>query len=110
MTQAGKYCVVLTTTGNQEEADRLARSLIDRKLAACVQVTSITSYYVWNDKVNKEPELLLLIKTTDRLYREVEAFIAQNHSYEVPEIVQVPINKGLESYLHWLEERTNSSE
>jgi periplasmic divalent cation tolerance protein len=44
------------------------------------------------------------------LYREVEAFIAQNHSYEVPEIVQVPINKGLESYLHWLEERTNSSE
>lgn len=101
------YCVILTTAGSQEEADKLAASLVENKLAACVQITPITSYYSWKGKVNKDPEFLLLIKTRDDLYAKVEAHLSQNHSYEVPEIVQLPINQGLEGYLSWVMESTD---
>ncbi len=106
MTPASDCCVVLSTTGNREEAEKLAHSLVSNGLAACVQITEITSYYVWDGKVNKEPEFLLLVKTTYEAYPKVEEFISQNHSYKVPEIVQLPIHKGLERYLNWVREST----
>ena len=81
--------------------------LVSRKLAACVQVTSIDSTYRWQGKIRHEPEYLLLIKTASRLYPEVEAAILENHSYELPEILRIPIEGGLERYLAWIEENTN---
>ena len=104
------YCVMITTTGNQEEANRLARILVSRQLAACVQITSITSWYTWKGVVNQEAEFLLLIKTATHLYHEVEATILENHSYETPEIIQLPIEQGLDRYLGWIKENTRSAQ
>jgi periplasmic divalent cation tolerance protein len=97
------YCVILTTAGNQVEANRLAEMLLLHKLAACVQ-----SHYTWKGQVHHEAEYLLLIKTASRLYDEVESAITENHSYEIPEIVQIPISQGLDSYLGWVSENIRS--
>jgi periplasmic divalent cation tolerance protein len=96
------YCVVLTTAGTEEEAQRLAEGLVAGRLAACVQVLPVTSTYIWQGELHRDPEWLLLIKTTTARYGDVEAFIRKHHSYEVPEIVQVPIRQGLEAYLAWM--------
>ncbi len=101
---ADPYCVILTTAGSQEEANRLADVLVSRRLAACVQIASIASTYLWKGKVNHDSEYLLLIKTAAKRYSEVEAAILENHSYEVPEIVQLPIVQGLDRYLGWVGE------
>jgi periplasmic divalent cation tolerance protein len=103
---SASHCVILTTTGNRDEADRLAELLVSRKLAACVQIVSIASVYIWKGELQKEPEHLLLIKTTSDRYADVEAAIAANHSYEVPEIIQLPVMQGLGRYLAWIDGNT----
>jgi len=100
------YCVILTTTGSQEEADRLADLLVTRRLAACVQVFPVSSRYMWKGELHKDPEQILLIKTASSRYREIEAAILENHSYEVPEILRLPIEGGSDRYLDWLSEET----
>ena len=99
------YCVILTTVGKRLEAEELARLLVTRRLAACVQITAISSFYVWNDELHDDAEHLLLIKTAASRYAEIEAAIRANHSYEVPEIVQLPVEGGLPEYLDWLSSR-----
>jgi periplasmic divalent cation tolerance protein len=98
------YCVILTTCGKKEEAEKLACSLIENHLAACVQVAGVISFYEWEKKVNKDEELLLLIKAKNSLYKRIEAFICQNHSYEIPEIIALPIRDGLENYFKWMDD------
>jgi periplasmic divalent cation tolerance protein len=100
------YSVILTTAGSQDEADRLAEMLVSRQLAACVQIANIASCYRWKGAVTKEAEFLLLIKTAAHLYSAVEAAIVENHSYEVPEVIQLPIEQGLDRYLGWILENT----
>jgi periplasmic divalent cation tolerance protein len=100
------YCVMLTTSGSQAEADRLAELLVSSRLAACVQISAIHSWYAWQGKVSHEPEYLLFIKTTADLYPDVEAALLANHSYEIPEIIQIPITRGLDLYLGWIGENT----
>ena len=100
------YCIILTTCPNNEEANTLASKLINKKLAACVQLSSITSYYTWKGDIHTDPEIRLLIKTRARLYESVEQFIKQHHSYEVPQIVQIPIMDGSAEYLDWIDENT----
>ena len=102
------FCLILTTTGNREEAEHIADMLVSRRLAACVQITSISSVYLWKGQINHDAEFLLLIKTAARLYSEVEAAIVANHSYEVPEVVQVPIDRGLDSYLGWIDKNSTN--
>lgn len=102
------YCLVLTAVGDREEAGRLAELLVSRRLAACVQVAAIASWYRWQGQVTKDSEYLLLIKTAAPLYDQVEAAIVENHTYELPEIVRLPIAGGLERYLGWIEENTGS--
>ncbi len=99
--------MVLTTAGTEEEAHRLAEGLVAGKLAACVQVLPVTSTYIWQGQLHRDPEWLLLIKTTAARYSDVEAFLREHHSYQVPEIVQVPIRQGLAEYLAWVEENTS---
>ncbi len=106
MSDTETYCIILTTCGNREEAGQLARGLIEKRLAACIQLSEITSFYEWKNKVENDPELLLRIKTRTALYADVEAFIRANHSYEVPEIVQIPIQNGLGAYLSWIDDVT----
>lgn len=101
-----KYCMVLVTCANETDARSLAAAMIEKRLAACVQLSPITSYYVWKDKVHQEPEIRLVIKTKTMLYDELEQFIAKHHGYEVPQIIQVPIETGLAEYLDWIAQTT----
>ena len=100
------YCIILTTCASAEEADKIANVLIENRVAACVQISPITSIYRWKGKVERENELRLTIKTTDELYPRVESLIKENHSYEVPQIVKVPISGGLPEYLEWISGET----
>ncbi len=101
-----QFCVVMTTCSNREDAGTLASLLVDRRLAACVQVSDITSYYRWKGSVNNEGEALLLIKTRVDRYPAVESCIRENHDYDVPEILQIPVTAGLAPYLAWIDEET----
>ena len=98
--------MILTTAGSRQEADRLARTLVSSRLAACVQVTPISSTYMWKEELRSEPEFLLLIKTQAGRYDEIQAAILRDHSYEVPEIVQLPIERGFDRYLGWISANT----
>ena len=100
------YCVVLSTTGTREEAEKIARILLEKRAASCVQISPITSLYHWKGKIERSDETRLLIKTTDALYQRVESLIRENHSYEVPQIVKIPITAGLPEYLDWISEET----
>ncbi|MEM8533870.1 MAG: divalent-cation tolerance protein CutA [Chloroflexota bacterium] len=106
MSRNNQYGIVMTTTDSQDEADRLAEGLVEQKLAACVQILNITSYYAWEGKIENSPEYLMLIKTNEGCYDDVEQFLTQHHSYDVPEIVQAPIQRGLPVYLQWIDENT----
>jgi periplasmic divalent cation tolerance protein len=97
--------IVLTTTSNEEEANRLAREIVDHKLAACVQILpQMTSVYFWEGKIQSEPEHLLLIKTLEEKFDELSEFIRKNHSYEVPEIVAIDAEQVSSDYLRWVDE------
>lgn len=95
--------IVFTTVPNEGEGQALAEGLVESKLAACVQILPpMTSIYVWEGKVQREPEHLLLIKTLEEKYDALAEFITANHSYEVPEIVAFAADKIAKPYLDWL--------
>lgn len=94
--------IVLTTAGTREEAGKIARALVERRLAACVNVVPIESVYRWDEKVESAQEWLLLVKTTAEAFDDVEAAIQELHSYELPECVVLAIEGGNEAYLEWI--------
>lgn len=100
------YCLVTVTCASRSDAEGLASEILEKRLAACVQLSDITSFYVWKGAFNKTPEVLMLIKTRQDLYPLLEACIVRHHPYEVPEIVQIPIENGLKAYLGWIDEVT----
>jgi len=103
MPERANALVVLTTVEKQEDGERLARVLVERELAACVQVLPpMVSIYRWQGNVERSSEVLLLIKTTREAYPRLEATIKENHSYQTPEVVAVPIESGSHEYLSWL--------
>jgi periplasmic divalent cation tolerance protein len=103
-----EYIQVLTTTGSEEEAKRIAAALVDGRLAACVQIAGpVTSRYRWQGAVEEAQEWQCLAKTTRVRYREVEAAIREIHSYEEPEIIATPIVVGSQGYLSWIYESVN---
>jgi periplasmic divalent cation tolerance protein len=103
MTGDDGYCVILCSCPNDEHAEKLARSLVEHKFAACVQITPIRSFYEWKGEICKDEEQLLMIKTKTVFYDKIEDFVTMNHPYEVPEIVMLPITGGLEKYFKWIE-------
>ena len=97
--------LVLTTTGSRDEARRIAESLVDRKLAACVNIVpGVLSIYRWKEKREEANEWLLLIKTTASAFEHVRDTIKQMHSYELPECLCLAIEDGSPEYLQWLGE------
>ena len=95
-------CIVMTTASTEDEAEALAAAIVEARLAACVQVERVRSFYIWQETLHREPEWLLLIKTLAARFTELEAFIRERHSYETPEILQVPVAAGSPDYLRWL--------
>jgi periplasmic divalent cation tolerance protein len=107
--RASDFGVITTTVALREDAERLAALLLSEKLAACVQILTIDSRYVWKGKTNHEPELMLLIKTRASLFESVMARLAAEHPYEIPEIVATAFAAGSAGYLGWIEENTRPS-
>jgi periplasmic divalent cation tolerance protein len=101
------YVVILVTAGSESEAETIARALVEERLAACVNMISpIRSLYRWEGKVTDDREWLLLIKTRAERFPAVEARVKTLHSYQVPEVIALPIVGGAERYLGWLHDET----
>ncbi len=97
--------IVLSTAGSEEEARKIARHLIERKLAACVNIVpQIESIYRWQGKVEEARECLLLIKTTAERFPEVRDALHELHSYDLPECVAITVEDGSSGYLNWIGE------
>ncbi|MDD5541884.1 MAG: divalent-cation tolerance protein CutA [Acidobacteriia bacterium] len=97
--------IVFVTAGKITEAKRIARRLVEKRLAACVSVIpKITSVYTWKNRVETQEECLLLIKTRRQRFDELRQCIESLHSYEVPEIIAAPIVEGAANYLNWIEQ------
>ncbi len=99
------HCVIFITAGSKEEADKISRGLVEDKLAFCVStIPKIRSTYFWEDRIHVDEEFLLIVKTRKDRYEDLEMWVKSNHSYEVPEIIALPIEQGLPAYLNGIDD------
>lgn len=105
--ETGRYGVVLVTASSRQEGEAIAESLIQAKLAACVTLLPVHSIYTWQGNIHKDDEWQLLIKSELTQFAALEASIRAIHTYEVPEIIAVPILAGSRPYLQWISEQMN---
>ncbi|WP_070966249.1 divalent-cation tolerance protein CutA [Vibrio sonorensis] len=101
-----EFCIVLVTIDDSYDTNPLITALLQRKLAACIQVMPIQSHYVWQEKVCSDKEKLLIIKTRYDCYQTLESAIVEIHPYDVPQIVCIDIEDGFDPYLAWVRENT----
>jgi periplasmic divalent cation tolerance protein len=100
-----EHCLVLSTVANAEDGERLAQALVERRVAACVNVLpGVTSFYRWDGQVQKDEERLLLIKTRTDRFDELRTALVDLHPYEVPEVIALDVAAGHGPYLAWLDE------
>jgi periplasmic divalent cation tolerance protein len=96
--------IIFCTCPDKDTAEKIARLLVTEKQAACVNILpGITSIYSWKDQIESAEEHLLLIKAHKDYYQAIEAAVRDNHPYEVPEIIAVPVESGLPEYLNWID-------
>ena len=106
-TSGGEAVLVLITTATREEADRIARDLVEQRLAACVTIVpQVRSFFWWENTLSNEEEVLLMMKTRRSHLRQLIVKVKAVHSYSVPEIIALPIVEGSTSYLEWVDEAT----
>ena len=104
------HVVVFITAGSVEEGQNIARTLVEERVAACVNIVSpIESVYRWQGKVQDDREVLLIAKTAAEMLEKLARRVKQLHSYKVPEIIALPIVAGSEDYLHWIDQQTGLS-
>lgn len=96
------FGVVLVTAASETEAEQIAKSLVENKLAACVSLSPIRSIYTWQGEIHSESEWQLLIKTDLAKFEALKTKVQELHSYEVPEIIALEIIAGSEAYLNWI--------
>ncbi len=106
MPATSEHIEIQVTCGSREEADTIADLLVERRLAACVQQLVIRSTYRWEGTVEHDDEILLLVKTTQARFADVEAAVRERHSYDVPAITGVDIVAGSADYLAWIDDET----
>jgi periplasmic divalent cation tolerance protein len=105
------YLLVSMTTGSSEEAERIAEALVQERLAACVNIVpAITSIYRWQGEVHRDSEVLLIAKSCPELFDSLAARVKELHSYEIPEVIALPIVAGSEAYLNWIGESVKRGE
>jgi periplasmic divalent cation tolerance protein len=96
------FCLVLVTAGSETEAKTIAQALVTEKLAACVNLFPITSFYTWQSQLQQGPEWQLTIKTQSSCFEALQTRVQELHSYEVPEVIAIPLQAGAEPYLNWI--------
>ncbi|HZS45872.1 MAG TPA: divalent-cation tolerance protein CutA [Blastocatellia bacterium] len=95
--------VVLVTINELEEARKLAEELVQNRLIACANIISgVDTIYRWKDEIQRDREVMIILKTTRELFAKVEEVVKELHSYELPEVIALPIAEGSEEYLQWL--------
>jgi periplasmic divalent cation tolerance protein len=101
--------ITLCTCPNQESAEEIASSLVEQGVAACINIIpKLTSIYKWQGKLEKDSEALMLIKTDQSRYQDLEQALTTLHPYELPEIIAVPVEQGLTGYLNWVTQCTKN--
>jgi len=101
------YIVVLVTAKDSDEAQRIAKGLLELKAAACVNIVpAVKSFFWWEGKIDSGDEVLLIIKTKKKLFPKVIKTVKALHSYSVPEVIALPIAAGSNDYLKWVEKET----
>jgi periplasmic divalent cation tolerance protein len=109
MKSPSRALVVLVSTSNRRDAIRIGQAVVEKKLAACGNVIpSVTSIFRWKGQIEKSREALLILKTSARRYAALERLVRSLHSYEVPEIIALTIEKGLHPYLEWVQKETTT--
>jgi len=104
---ATEYITVFITAPNEEEAAKISRTIVEERLAACVNIIrSVHSIYRWQGRVEDESEVLMIAKTKRALFDRLKGRIKELHSYEVPEIIGLPVIEGSKQYLDWLSQET----
>jgi len=99
--------VVFITTSNEDEAVKIAHALVEARLAACVNIIKeIRSIYLWQGKIEDDKEVLMIVKSRRKHFVAISKKVKEMHSYEVPEVIALPIVDGAENYLKWLQEST----
>jgi periplasmic divalent cation tolerance protein len=101
-----QYYLIYITTKDEEEARKIGRTLVEEKLVACVNIHPIKSIYWWEEEIMEESEIAMLVKTKAELVDEVIKRVKQLHSYEVPCIISLPIEKGYPDFLKWINQST----
>ena len=100
--------LVYITVGNEDEAKKIAKILVNERLAACVNIYKVESVYRWRGELVEDKELVLIAKTTDNKVEKIIKRVKEVHSYELPCIISFKIDKGLEEFIKWVEESTKS--
>ena len=101
------YIIVFVTCSSAEEAEKIASVLVKKRIAACGNIIpDIRSIFWWKDTLEKEPEVLLILKSRSELFPEIEKSVFALHSYETPEIIAIPIVAGSDGYLNWITQET----
>ncbi|KAF0119868.1 MAG: periplasmic divalent cation tolerance protein [bacterium] len=102
------YITVLITAGSEEEAGRIGKTLVEERLIACANIIpKIRSIFSWKGEIWDENEVLMILKSKESLFQQIKERVKTLHSYEVPEIIALPIQLGSEDYLNWIDEVTN---
>ena len=104
--KASDFCVITTTTDSKGNADTITQKLLEQKLVACVQSSTIQSAYHWEGKIMRSEEILLQLKTKKGHFKTIQKEIEDLHSYDLPEIILLPLEEANLSYLQWIEEVT----
>ena len=102
MDYAKNCCIVITTTDNKKTAELIAKNLIQSKLAACVQIDNVHSFFCYKEELSSQKEWRLWIKAKNDNYGEIELSIKNNHNYQLPQIIKLDITDGLTNYLEWV--------
>lgn len=105
-----KYVLVLFTAAHLDEAREISTAIVQQRLAACASlIPLVESWYIWEGELEQSSEVKVLLKTTEDCYELIEQFISANHSYDVPEILKIPIQDGADAYLNWVSNSVVSS-
>lgn len=108
MADATEFIVVLITAPSPQVAEELADAVIAQRLAACVNIMpAMRSIFRWNGAIQREQETLLLLKSRAALFNDIVALISPRHPYDVPEIIALPVQAGLDAYLRWIDRETS---
>jgi periplasmic divalent cation tolerance protein len=98
------YIIILVTAANRQEAERIAQQLLEAKLIACANIIdSVSSIFRWSEKIEKAEECLVLMKSSREMFEEIAETVKELHSYEVPEILALPLVDGSKAYFEWID-------